>query len=50
MCSVRLDTAVAVGALVAVTNPTGGLDLDDLRRALKQLPDEQREALILTGP
>ena len=34
MCSVRLDTAVAVGALVAVTNPTGGLDLDDLRRAL----------------
>jgi RNA polymerase sigma-70 factor, ECF subfamily len=47
--SVHLDQEAAERTLVAVSNPTGGLELDELRRALQQLPDEQREALILVG-
>lgn len=45
----QLDPEVAERTLVAVTNPTGALELDELRRALAMLPDDQREALILIG-
>jgi len=47
--STPLDPEVAERTLVAVTNPLAGLELDELRRALAMLPDEQREALILIG-
>ena len=47
--STALDPEVAENTLVAVSNPTGALELDELRRALAMLPDEQREALILIG-
>jgi len=47
--STPLDPEVAERTLVAVTNPTAGLELDELRRALAMLPDDQREALILIG-
>jgi len=43
----QLDPAVAETTLLAVSNPDAGLELDDVRRAIMQLPDEQREALIL---
>jgi RNA polymerase sigma-70 factor (ECF subfamily) len=45
--STQLDPEVAERTLVAVTDPTAGLELDELRRALGMLPDDQREALIL---
>lgn len=45
----ELDPETAERTLVAVTNPTAGLELDELRRALAMLPDDQREALILIG-
>ena len=35
--------------LVAVSNPMATLELDEVRRALAMLPDDQREALILIG-
>jgi len=44
-----LDPEMAERTLVAVTNPTGALELDEVRRALALLPDDQREALILVG-
>ena len=44
-----LDPEVAERTLVAVTNPDGGLALDEVRRAMAMLPDDQREALILIG-
>jgi RNA polymerase sigma-70 factor (ECF subfamily) len=44
-----LEPEVAERTLVAVDNPSGVLELDELRRALGMLPDEQREALILIG-
>jgi len=47
--SCELDPEVAELTLVAVTNPTGALELDELRRAMTMLPEEQREALILIG-
>ena len=47
--STHLDPEMAENTLVAVTNPTSGLELDELRRALSMLPDDQREALILIG-
>ena len=47
--STQLDPETAERTLVAVTNPTAGLELDELRRALAMLPDDQREALILIG-
>ncbi|HEX2554431.1 MAG TPA: sigma-70 family RNA polymerase sigma factor [Microvirga sp.] len=40
---------VYAGALVAAPEQPGHLDLDDFRRALAQLPLDQREALILVG-
>lgn len=47
--SCSLDQTVAETTLVAVTNPDGSLELDDLRRAMNMLPLDQREALILIG-
>lgn len=47
--NVALDQDEAERTLVAVSDPTAALDLDDLRRALQMLPDEQREALLLVG-
>jgi RNA polymerase sigma-70 factor (ECF subfamily) len=47
--SSALDPEMAERTLVAVTSETGGLELDELRRALHMLPDDQREALILIG-
>ena len=47
--SVPLDPEVAAQTLVAVDSPSGNLELDELRRALSMIPDEQREALILIG-
>jgi RNA polymerase sigma-70 factor (ECF subfamily) len=47
--STQLDPAVAEQTLVAVSNPPAALELDEVRRALHRLPDEQREALILIG-
>jgi len=44
-----LDPETAERTLVAVTNPTGALELDEVRRALAMLPDDQREALILVA-
>jgi len=44
-----LDQEVAERTLVAVTNADARLELDDLRRAMLELPVEQREALILVG-
>lgn len=44
-----LDPEMAERTLVAVTNPTGALELDEVRRAMAMLPDDQREALILVG-
>ena len=40
---------MAERTLVANENPTGVIELDELRRALDMLPIEQREALILIG-
>lgn len=45
----QLDPEVAERTLVAVANPMASLELDELRRALTMLSDEQREALILIG-
>jgi RNA polymerase sigma-70 factor (ECF subfamily) len=44
-----LDPEVAEQTLIANTNPTGNLELDEMRRALAMLPESQREALILVG-
>ena len=47
--SSQLDPDTAERTLVAVTDPDAGLELDEVRRALALLPDDQREALILIG-
>jgi RNA polymerase sigma-70 factor (ECF subfamily) len=47
--SKELDPATAEATLVANDNPTAVLELDELRRALAMLSDDQREALILIG-
>jgi RNA polymerase sigma-70 factor (ECF subfamily) len=47
--NVSLNQQVAEETLVAVSNPTGVIELDELRRAMLLLPDDQREALILIG-
>jgi RNA polymerase sigma-70 factor, ECF subfamily len=47
--SVPLDQEMAEQTLVATSNPTAAIELDELRRAMLLLPDEQREALILIG-
>ena len=47
--SCALDPELAERTLVSTSNPTAGLELDELRRALDMLPADQREALILVG-
>jgi RNA polymerase sigma-70 factor (ECF subfamily) len=47
--STPLDPEVAERTLVATNNPASVIELDELRRALSMLPDDQREALILIG-
>ena len=47
--SSQLDPETAERTLVAVDDPSGNLELDELRRALSMLPPDQREALILIG-
>jgi RNA polymerase sigma-70 factor (ECF subfamily) len=47
--STPLDPETAERTLVAVDNPTSALELDELRRAMAMLPEDQREALILIG-
>ncbi|MFO1184916.1 MAG: sigma-70 family RNA polymerase sigma factor [Bauldia sp.] len=37
------------GQLVTLPDQLGRLELDDFNRALQQLPDQQREALLLVG-
>jgi len=44
-----LDPEVAERTLVSISDPTAGLELDELRRALAMLPADMREALILVG-
>ncbi|MDR3507923.1 MAG: sigma-70 family RNA polymerase sigma factor [Caulobacteraceae bacterium] len=45
----ELDPEVAERSLTAVTSDTATLELDEVRRALFMLADDQREALILIG-
>jgi RNA polymerase sigma-70 factor (ECF subfamily) len=45
----QLDQEAAERTLVAVDDPEAPLALDELRMALRSLPDEQREALVLVG-
>jgi RNA polymerase sigma-70 factor (ECF subfamily) len=47
--STPLDPETAERTLVATTNPIATLELDEVRRALAMLPDDQREALIVIG-
>jgi len=47
--TVQLDPDVAQNTLVAISNPIAALELDDVRRAMLELCDEQREALTLVG-
>ena len=47
--STPLDPETAERTLVAVANTTSAMELDELRRAMAMLPDDQREALILIG-
>jgi RNA polymerase sigma-70 factor (ECF subfamily) len=44
-----LDPTVAAETLMAVSDPTASLELDEVRRAMLELPDDQREALLLVG-
>ena len=44
-----LDPDTAAETLVAVSDPNAALQLDDVRRAMRELSDEQREALTLIG-
>jgi len=45
----QLDPEDAAQSLVATSNPAAALELDDVRRAMSELSDEQREALTLVG-
>jgi len=47
--SAPLDPETAERTLLAVSDPDAGLELDEVRRALTLLPEDQREALILIG-
>ena len=47
--SVPLEQDVAERTLTVHDDPAGPLQLDELRRALAMLGDDQREALILVG-
>jgi RNA polymerase sigma-70 factor (ECF subfamily) len=45
----QLDAGTAEETLVAASDPYFALELDDVRRAMLELPDEQREAVTLIG-
>ncbi|MBS0482295.1 MAG: sigma-70 family RNA polymerase sigma factor [Proteobacteria bacterium] len=45
----QLDQDAAETALVVRATQDAGIHLSDLQRALEQLPDERREALLLVG-
>jgi len=45
----QLDQEAAERTLMAIDDPSAPLALDELRSALRTLPDEQREALVLVG-
>ncbi len=47
--NVQLDQEAAERTLVAKSDPTAPLELNELRMALASLPTDQREALILIG-
>jgi RNA polymerase sigma-70 factor (ECF subfamily) len=47
--STQLDPDTAERTLVTVDDPSAGLQLDEVRRAMAVLPEDQREALILIG-
>lgn len=47
--NVALDQQMAEETLVAISNPAATIELDEVRRAMLRLPDEQREALVLVG-
>ncbi len=47
--STPLNQEVAERTLQAISNPVANIELDEVRRALTCLPDDQREALILVG-
>jgi RNA polymerase sigma-70 factor (ECF subfamily) len=47
--STALDPEIAASTLVAVENPASAVELDEVRRAVAMLPEEQREPLILIG-
>ena len=44
-----LDQTMAEETLVALSNPSAGLELEDVRAAMQELCEEQREALILVS-
>jgi RNA polymerase sigma-70 factor (ECF subfamily) len=46
---VAWDQEKAERTLTAISNPIAALELDELRRALLELPDAQRDALVLVG-
>ena len=45
----QLDQEAAERTLMAIDDPSAPIALDELRMALRTLPDEQREALVLVG-
>ena len=45
----QLDQEAAERTLMAIDDPASPIALDELRQALRTLPDEQREALVLVG-
>lgn len=45
----ELDPTIAEQTLVSVSDPTSAIELNDLRRAMNMLPQEQNEALVLVG-
>jgi len=47
--NVSLSQEMAEETLVAVSDPRATIELDELRRAMMMLPEDQREALILIG-
>lgn len=47
--SSHLDPEIAANTLVAADDPSVAVELDEVRRAIAMLPEEQREALILIG-
>ncbi|MBW8813217.1 MAG: sigma-70 family RNA polymerase sigma factor [Caulobacterales bacterium] len=46
---VSLDSETAERTIPAISDPTATVELDELRRAMLMLPEDQREALILIG-